>query len=387
MSNYLASLAEQRCQRSADEILWEVAQAFDESEPESSAHRHPRALELRELVRFCTQDSIAPWLRDEREALQRALRFARKIGADDVAALLSSALDGVPQAPAVFTIGLRGQTPNVLTVDPDESTLFDGKDWGSTDIALSLAMDDFCEAVVDELVAAKDTFSLEVPRARRQIEAADARIKASANQNSAAALFERLITAPNPQVLAANAEDAERRLAHRALTLPVMHIAYAGISDDTLAELRRKHGTAADELLSVYQRSNGAELFQYEGESGFCLAPEREWPELLAQAIDWAETVTWQDANDEIPAYLYTAIAFGYIPGDSERWLLITEGQHAGKIMLSDTDLIDDQPRFESFSQFAATLVNDAGRVIGSGGHIRYLVGEDELYPIRLSDD
>ncbi|MCB1602378.1 MAG: hypothetical protein KDI60_18825 [Xanthomonadales bacterium] len=387
MSNYLASLAEQRCHLSADEILWEVAEAFDESEPESSAHRHPRALELRELVRFCTQDSIAPWLRGERDALHRALRFARKIGADDVAALLSSALDGVPQADAVFTVGMKGQKPEILTVTPDDATMFDGKDWGSTDIALSLAMDDFCEAVVDELVAAKDTFSLDVPRARRQRETADARIKASAIQDSAAALFKRLITAPNPRVLAANAEDAERGLTHRALTLPVMHIAYAGISDDTVAELRRKHGTAADELLSVYQRHNGAELFQFEGESGFCLAPEREWPELLAQAIDWAETVTWQDATDEIPAYLYTAIAFGYIPGDSERWLLITEGQHAGKIMLSDTDLIEDQPRFESFSQFAATLLNDAGRVIGSGGYIRYLVGEDELYPIRLSDD
>jgi hypothetical protein len=75
------------------------------------------------------------------------------------------------------------------------------------------------------------------------------------------------------------------------------------------------------------------------------------------------------------------------IPGDSERWLFITEGEHAGKVMLSDTDLIDDQPRFESLAEFFATLLNDAARVLNCGGHVRYDIGGKVLFPIRYLDD
>lgn len=75
------------------------------------------------------------------------------------------------------------------------------------------------------------------------------------------------------------------------------------------------------------------------------------------------------------------------IPFDSERWLLITEGEHAGKILLSDTDVIVDEPRFESVRELMATLLHDAGRILGCGGHVRYVVDGDEVFPMRYLAD
>jgi hypothetical protein len=70
-------------------------------------------------------------------------------------------------------------------------------------------------------------------------------------------------------------------------------------------------------------------------------------------------------------------------PGASERWLLITAGEHAGKVMLSDTDLIEDSARFESITEFIATLLDDAARVINCGGYVRYKVDGEERFAVR----
>ena len=65
------------------------------------------------------------------------------------------------------------------------------------------------------------------------------------------------------------------------------------------------------------------------------------------------------------------------------RWLLVTEGEHAGRIMLSDTDVIDGRPRFASLAHFLATLLEDTGRILSSGGYVSYGQGEDWFYPLR----
>lgn len=49
------------------------------------------------------------------------------------------------------------------------------------------------------------------------------------------------------------------------------------------------------------------------------------------------------------------------IRGDSERWLLITKGEHAGN---PATDLVEESPLFESITEFMAKLLDDAARVI-----------------------
>jgi hypothetical protein len=71
------------------------------------------------------------------------------------------------------------------------------------------------------------------------------------------------------------------------------------------------------------------------------------------------------------------------IPLDSERWLFITEGEHAGKILLSDTDLIEGTARVTSITEFMAALHDDAARVLNCGGYVRYLLDGEERFAVR----
>ena len=153
-----------------------------------------------------------------------------------------------------------------------------------------------------------------------------------------------------------------------------------------LAQAQAQFGAAAQELLAIHALHDGAELFRHDDECRFLVAAIDQWGELLQRAIQSAEKVTWQDDKDEIPPYLYSAIAFGMIPGDHARWLLITEGEHAGKIMHSDSDLMDESPRFDSMAQFMSALLQDPARVLNCGGHARYVVDGRERFAVRYRE-
>ena len=255
-------------------------------------------------------------------------------------------------------------------------------------MALSFAMDGFTEAVLQEVLAARNTIALEAPRAVRARESAEKTVgDAVAAGETAASLFRKIVTARNPRVVAGPWEDAEVRRVDRARRVPVTHVAYSPAPASLLKSISGKYGAVADELLAVYAIHNGAELFMAEGEAGFCLVPIEHWGEMLAHAMEWAEDVTWQDEEEEIPSYLRSAIAFGLIPGDHERWILVTEGPHAGTVMLSDTDVIDDEPRFRTLADFFGTLLLDSARILNSGGHVRYGPDDQEVFPIRYEFD
>lgn len=384
MPNYLASLANRVGDEDPAVILWEVGEALDEFKASQPSRYTPTVQSLHNLVRFCNFDGLAPWLQDERDAVRQALEFARKVGAEEVAKILDEALAGKPQGDATFSVSFPGRPAEVLEVDAGEITKFDGKDWGGTDIALSFVMDDFMSAVVRELIAASKEIDVPPPGKVQQRSADEARVGAEiARGQSAADLFRRLVANRNPRMAAGTWDAFESRDTHAATILKIDHAVYPPALPKLLKQLQEKYGPASSDLLAIHALHDGAELFRYAGECGFYLSPIAEWDENLQRAIDWAEDVTWQDDKDEIPKYLYSAIAFGYTPGDHERWLLITEGEHAGKIMLSDSDVPDDSPRFESLVEFFGTLIFDAARVLNCGGHTRYDFKGGELFPIR----
>jgi hypothetical protein len=164
-SSYLKSI-EARLNAGEAGLLRELEQAFDQAPADSPAKQLPRARELHELVRFCNFVAIAPWLQNERDALVRVLAFARKIGAAEVARILSAALEGSPQPDVEFSLTLPGQTPIPLE-DPSEITLDDEKDWDSTDLALGQAIQSMTDVVLHEVVSAADEFDLPPPRTAR----------------------------------------------------------------------------------------------------------------------------------------------------------------------------------------------------------------------------
>lgn len=383
MSGYLLSLAPRRQNTTTTQLLWEVGDAFDEAPPDSPARTLPHAQALHALLRFVKFDSLAPLLRDEPQLVRAALAFAHQIEDAQLARLLTDALAGHAQPPPRISVGLPGQAMQALNVEACAGTQFAGQDWGGTDLALSLAMDHFEEALLAQLIAEADRFDLAPPLALRQRDEADARVAAAAQGQTAASLLRALVSAPAPRMQAGALDEAGRPAPGPGQLLALTHLAHPAAPPDTLAALQTRYGAAAEGLLAMYAEHDGAQLFQYQGECGFYLVPTSEWAGELQHAIDWAEQVTWQDEKEEIPAYLYSAIPFGLTPGDSERWLLVTEGEHAGCVMLSDTDVMEDSPRFRSIEHFMSTLLTDSVRILASGGYVSYQVGDEVLAPWR----
>lgn len=379
MRDFLASLAQRRENQTASVLLYEVEQAFSEVPAESPTRTMPRAQELYELVRFVNLESISEWLESERNALHRVLAFARKIEADELAGILEAALDGRPQPPITFSIRMPDEQP--VTLDLENESV-----WDDTDCAISLALERYEEALLDALIDAAPEFDLLAPQEMRDRAAMDLVIQQHAATHTVGGLFKTLVSAVNPRIEAGSSSDADEEDRITGM-FPVIHVCGPPAEPKLLRQLAERYGPVIGNLCEVYRQSDGAELFQCHGETGFSLARICEWDALLEQAIEWAEGVTWQDAHEEIPDYLYSAIAFGYIPGDSERWLLITQGKYAGCVMLSDTDLIDERPRYRSFAEFIAALVMDPVRILGNGGYVRYEYGDVDLFPIRYLHD
>lgn len=383
MSVYLESICDRLASEDPTVLAWELEKAFSEAALADPAWATPRVRALHDLLRFCKFDAIAPWLKNEPDAVARALAFAQRNGDEKVSKILAEALGGKSQGDVQFSVTLPGRESQKLDVDVGEVTRHDGKNWGGTDIALSFAMDGFIAAVVREVASAAGKFELEAPQAERKKAHAKRAARDRAQQATAASLFETLLSARNPALEVGDWDAFEERRVGGNTVIEVTHEANPPADPEEVAAMTARYGAAARDLLAMYELHDGAALFQQGSECGFYIAPIGEWGELLERAVDWAEDVTWQDEKEAIPPYLYSAIAFGMIPGDSERWLLITEGEHAGKIMLSDTDLIEESPRFASITEFMATLLDDAARVINCGGYVRYQVDGEERFAVR----
>jgi hypothetical protein len=353
VASYLDEVAAQAAKEDATVLLWEVAQAFDEAPADAPCRQHPKARELHELIQFAKFDLLAPWLHERRDATQRACDFARRSGLAPLADRLQAALDA----------------------------------GHGDDLEISELMEGYDQALLQALLAARGQFELQPSRAVQARMDDDARIEGQSSAG-AAALFRKLVSAPQPRMEAGSWEAFEARDTSKAHSLALSHRCWPAAAPAELEAQRRKYGAVASELLSVHALHDGAELFVRDGACGFELASIAQWDSALAEATQWAENVTWNGEHEEIPHWLYTAIAFGVTPGDHEHWLLITEGPHAGCVMLSDTDVIDDKPRYASFTQFMATLLDDAARVLNVAGHVRYLVpGDEDVFPVRYRYD
>jgi hypothetical protein len=387
MSKYLRSMINRRKKESTTELLWEINKAFDDAAPDSPARASKRGRELYDLVRFNSSESIVPWLRDERKALERILLFAKKHANKDFCSAISDALEGRGRGPMTMTFSRPDGSEYLEVIERDEgddSEVYQGVDFGTTAVVLSFEREEFEKAILDQVIAASDELNLESSRLKAASDRISSKINAFARKTSAIDIFEKIALAVNPRMLATDYDSFEERKIRGAIPFELTHSIGTPAKERALKARKTKYGPVADTLLSIYEKYDGAELFEHDGQCAFWLTPFSAWSDQHKQAISWAETVTWQDSKEEIPSYLYTAIPFGRIPGDSEVWLLITEGEHAGAVMLSDTDLIEDEPRFQNIEQFLAALYLDCGRILNSGGHVRFHRDEHEYFPIRF---
>ncbi len=363
MTQYAKDLVAQRTKRSAPEIAWELLEALNEAFEEGQALSVPEQM-AQYLCTVATCDGIAEVLENLPESIPVAAQFARDRGLLVTADALDKVLAGIgADEPVSMTSTINGKEVKLdLPAIP----------WGATDILLSMgdeSLDDAILAYVAENIA---FFTVPPPASVLKQAAKKQKVAGHAAAKTAKQLLAELLAHRDP-IIRAELQRADGSTAtDQTIVVAVKHIAQEPATAARIMELRAQYGTAAASLLDLLAAYDGAALFFTNNEAAFILLPSAEWPGHMADVMGWAQDVTWHDALEEIPTYLRTAIPFGYTPGDSERWLLITEGEHAGKVMLSDTDVIEDEPRFESLVEFMSTLIVDTKRIIGCGGYISY---------------
>jgi hypothetical protein len=380
---YLDELVGRRGSVSDLELIFELHAALQEAAARPSAEA-PRDAQrrLRLLCRYAVSDGIAKLLRGDRAAVVEAARFAKEQDLPETARILNDALAGVPvPGPARVTLTLPGEGAFALDAAMHE--------WGATDLALSIGEEDFAACVMDFVSEHREEIAIPPHGSLPQRSPIDAAAAAQMAGRRPAELLAELLAHRAPRIVARLSEYHRRSSLKDVRVMPVVHSARAPADAGRLAQLRSVYGAVAEPLLEIYQRHDGLELFRSKAGPAFVFAPLGEWHALLQDAITWAETVIWRDRPNAVPGCLRSAIAFGYIPGDAERWLLITQGQHAGTIMLSETDLVDDEPRMQSLAELLWVMIHDAPRVIGSGGYVSYTDPASGLsyYPERYEHD
>ncbi len=367
MQAYIKDFLNQRSKRSDLELTFELQEALSEARDDD----HEFSASELSAWHFCTVaqcDGIAEVLENQPESVPITARFARERGLLETANTLDNVANGIgADEPVSMTMQIGGKTVPVEL--PDMA-------WGAADIFLSMVDEDLDAAILDFVAENVGDFTLPAPASVLKKAKKKQKVDKHAAHKTAAQLLQELLAHKSPALRCALSEAHGGRAAKQTIDVPVRHEAQAAMASNQVAALKKQYGAAATvtatALLEMYAAHDGAALFVVNGEAAFYLVPSANWAEHMVDVMSWAEDVTWQDNPDEIPAYLKSAIPFGYTPGDSERWLLITEGEHAGKVMLSDSDVCDDEPRFSSITEFMSTLIVDAERIVGCGGYVCY---------------
>lgn len=378
MTAYIDALLAQRGRRADTELAWELRSALEKT---LASGRRLNAAQML-VLQVCTLahcDGIESILKSKRKCIQVAADFAREHGLTQTAKILADVVKGEPvQGSVSMSANVHGKdVPIPLPPEMNDQ-------WAATDLTLSLIDESMDEAVLDYVAGRRAEFSgIGAPPEVVKKNAMQSRIAALAATKSALDIVQALLAHKEPRVRACVSETDRTGKASDWLEVPVVHRAQKPLTAKKIEQLRTQHGDAADALLDIYAVTNGVEFFVAKSEPGFVLLPLELWKESIDQVMLWARDIDFQGEPDRIPDYLERAIPFGLIPGDARYWLLITQGKHAGKVMLSGDDVLDDQPRYESIGEFFAALVLDIPRVLGSGGYVSYGYEEHEVsfYP------
>lgn len=385
MQAYIKDLLKQRSKRSDLELTFELQEALSEARDDD----HEFSASELSAWHFCTVaqcDGIAEVLENQPESVPITASFARARGLLETANTLDNVANGIgADEPVSMTMQIGGKTVPVEL--PDMA-------WGAADIFLSMVDEDLDAAILDFVAENVGDFTLPAPASVLKKAKKKQKVDKHAAHKTAAQLLQALLAHKSPVLRCALSKADGGGAKKKTIDVPVIHDAKPPMSAKRRVKFENQYGAAAAALLDMYAVHDGAALFLVAGSAAIYLLPSAYWAENAAEVMCWANDVTWQDNPDEIPAYLKSAIPFGYTPGDSERWLLITEGEHAGKVMLSDSDVCDDEPRFSSITEFMSTLIVDAERIVGCGGYVCYDTqghsasgGEGCYYPVKYLFD
>lgn len=203
-----------------------------------------------------------------------------------------------------------------------------------------------------------------------------------------AAMLDELVCARNPRIIARATEwDIARRQAPGdGLEVPVIHrLRKARLGPAAMLG----KGTAAAELRSLYEYTNGGDLFiprEHEPrEPGLQLVADHDWEQDREQLLQWM----LRRGDSDLPDWVHTMVPFAVLQGGVSRWVMPLEGPRAGAVLLSHPDVLENQVRYKSLAHFVAALSLFPHEVVGAGGYVSYLTPDlkHSLYPHGYRED
>ncbi|RMX07783.1 hypothetical protein D8I35_01210 [Corticibacter populi] len=308
-----------------------------------------------DLLRFCLGlQSIAIWLRDEPQALQRIQALAHLAGQDALADILSEALQGQPQAAQTVQFHTLGEAEQRYTLTAPAHERFDGKDWSGTDIAIEQHCDGFA-VVIAELMLAE--------RAQLHLPGDQPAARPTAPPQPAAETLARLLRTESrlfaTEIFGVAASPTAMR------ELPMQHQTTPAAEASLLEFFQHLHGPVAAPLLATHALHNGARLFCHGAQHGLELLPVEDWA--LQQQGSGGGPADAADADS-----LADALRFARGGCDDEYWVLATAGPLAGAVLLSETDGPQAHRRFASVDAFFDALLHAPLSVLNASGQLRY---------------
>lgn len=203
-----------------------------------------------------------------------------------------------------------------------------------------------------------------------------------------AAMLEELVGARNPRIIARATDwDIARHEAPcDGLEVPVIHrLRKAGLGPAAKLGI----GTAAAQLRSLYEYTNGGQLFvplEHEPrEPGLQLVADHDWEQDREQLLQWM----LRRGEPDLPDWVHTMVPFAVLQGGVSRWVMPLEGPCAGAVLLSHPDVLENQVRYKSLAHFVAALRLFPHEVVGAGGYVSYLTPDlkHSLYPQGYRED
>lgn len=190
MYDLLSELENRQEDESACELLFELENAFDAFMLEKGKTLPEDILRLYHSLKLVVDDDFGRLLENHRDVVIGAHDFAVQHELEEVAQILSDALEGKPQEDVLVDMTVGGKSSVTVKIDTtgkmfyvsSEDTVETLKDseqmlreelffesekeqkdandlyWGGTDILLSMSLEPFEEALLDEMIAAKAEF-------------------------------------------------------------------------------------------------------------------------------------------------------------------------------------------------------------------------------------
>lgn len=325
-----------------------------------------------------TNSTFAQACRRYPDTARVILQMLQEDGQARIADLLRSLIDATLARQPSLALAEAGPTLTAAPATPE----------AIAEVRFSLGWAAVQESLLNRVASHADHLEFTHGKTHRRSLAREHQLEQLAGAKELAAMLDELVGAGNPRIIARATDwDISRRQAPAdALEVPVTHrLRKARLGPAA----RLGTGTAGAQLRSLYEYTNGGQLFvplEHEpSEPGLQLVADHDWEQDRQQLLQWL----LRRGERDLPDWVRTMVPFAVLQGGVSRWVMPLEGPCAGAVLLSHPDVIENQVRYKSLAHFVAALRLFPHEVVGAGGYVSYLTPDlkHSLYPQGYCED